>query len=161
MFEGNYIVPINSEEKFMFLEGINESTFNEFWYVKYPNNNKIHSKETSRTELLININGKYVDYIRKLEETDPLFQDLHEVIMSTGYVLSTSMIIFLAENESIDFNLIKNRLLAVVCIFLISEPIEKSRMIEANTYMLTCSQAIHRQDMPSYRTVLLHASFHK
>ncbi|TCO04425.1 hypothetical protein [Natronoflexus pectinivorans] len=125
MFEGNYIVPINRETKCSIFERINENTFDEFWYLQCANMNKISSMETSRTELSININGKYVDYIRKIGEADPLFQDLYEFIMSTGHILSASMMIFLASNEGVDFNLIKNRLLAVVCIFSISEPIEK------------------------------------
>lgn len=125
MGDGHYIVPFNSKDKFSFLEHIKENTFDEFWRVDTRNYDTTKYYAQCNEFLSINPNGKYVDYINEIGKSDSVFFDFHENILSMGDISRTGLIRFLAINSSIDYNLIKNRLLAVVCIFSISEPIEK------------------------------------
>ena len=124
MFEGHFMVPIKSEAKFSFLENIEESTFNEFWYVDMAHIDTTRDTGTNSKKLRVNIYGKYLDYIRKVGESDDYFCDLHEFIMGSGDISRSGLIIYFANNKSVDYQLIKNRLLAVVCIFSINEPLK-------------------------------------
>lgn len=125
MDDGHYIIPFNSKDKFSFLEHIIENTFDEFWRVDTRNYDTTKYYAPCNEFLSINPNGKYVDYINEIGKSDSIFFDLNENILSMGDISRTGLIRFLANNSSIDFNLIKNRLLAVVCIFSIAEPTER------------------------------------
>ena len=124
MFEGHFMVPIKSEAKFLFLENIEESTFNEFWYVDMAHIDTTRDTGTNSKKLRVNINGKYLDYLRKVGESDVCFRDLHDSIISSGDISRSRLIIYFADNTNLNYRLIKNRLLAVVCIFSINEPLK-------------------------------------
>jgi hypothetical protein len=119
------IVPIPCKEKFSFLEHIKKSTLDEFWRVDSGGYNTTRYYAPCPKSLIININGKYVDYLKEVGKSDSIYFDLQDNIVTMGDIPKGGVIRFLADNNSIDFGLIKNRLLAMVCIFSIEEPLEK------------------------------------
>jgi hypothetical protein len=125
MFENHFIVPIDAEAKYLLFENIKESTLKEFWHVHSSKRDSTGCDLINKGRLSLNINGKFIDYIEKKGKTDTLFYDLHSIIITIGDIPITGTITFLAENNSVDFKKIEYRLLAVVCLLSMDEPVEK------------------------------------
>ncbi|GAO31098.1 hypothetical protein JCM15548_13434 [Geofilum rubicundum JCM 15548] len=73
------------------------------------------------------MNGKFVDYIGEVGKTDSMYYYLHDHVRAMGDISSGVVIQKLADGSGIDYHLIKNRLLAMVLIMAIAEPMEKPR----------------------------------
>lgn len=118
MFDSNYIIPITNELKFKYLKNINQNTINEFWHLY----SFVDSVQVTNPErMTININGKFMNYISKVGRIDTTFKVLHTNILSMGDISRTELIRYFSNNDSIDFHIMQNRMLAMVCIFSIFE----------------------------------------
>ncbi len=126
MHAGNDIVPINFKDKFSFLEQVKKSTLGEFWYnfTSYYDP-KLYPEPYNRF-LSINVYGKYVEYMGEVGKSDSIHYYVHDNIVGMGDISSSLVIEFMADSSNIDYHLIKNRLLSMVCIMGIAEPVEKS-----------------------------------
>jgi len=116
MFASNFIVPINRDKKLKFLESINEKTVEEFWLTDYSQNRF----------LILNRNGKFMEYLKNIAETDTVYYHFYDNFYAMGDITTSQLIIHFSNNNDIDFNEVKNRLLAAICLFTISEPVVKS-----------------------------------
>ncbi len=124
MLQGYFIVPIDDKEKFHLLENVNGSTIDEIWHVDSLGGKRTDHR--SKVKLTLNINGKFIDYIEKTGNTDSIFYGIHDIFVAMGDIHRSGFINFLAEGNNIDFNKIRYRLLAVVCLLSINEPLERS-----------------------------------
>ncbi|WP_162198254.1 hypothetical protein, partial [Geofilum rubicundum] len=120
-------VPINFKDKFLFLEEVEEGTLGEFWYNFTSDYDSTRHAERNHRFLTINMNGKFVDYIGEVGKTDSMYYYLHDHVRAMGDISSGVVIQKLADGSGIDYHLIKNRLLAMVLIMAIAEPMEKPR----------------------------------
>jgi hypothetical protein len=118
---GNYMVPINFKDKFSFLEEVEEGTLGEFWYNFTSDYDSTRHTERNHRFLTINMNGKFVDYIREVGQSDSMCYYLHDQIMAMGDISRSMVIQKLADGSGIGYHLMKNRLLAMVCIFSMAE----------------------------------------
>jgi hypothetical protein len=123
----DYIVPINFKDKFSFLEQVEKSTLGEFWYnfTSYYDP-KLYPEPYNRF-LNINVYGEYVEYMGEVGKSDSMHYYIHDNIMGMRDISSSLVIEFMADSSNIDYHLIKNRLLSMVCIMGIAEPMESPR----------------------------------
>ncbi|PZX13412.1 hypothetical protein LX69_02668 [Breznakibacter xylanolyticus] len=125
MLANNYIIPISNKMKFNFLKSIDKNTIKEFWHIH-------HSKNINNEELILNRNGKFLNYIKEIGKSDSIFNDFYHFTIDMGDIYKAGLIIYFSNNDKINFNLAQNRILAMVCIFSISEEI-KGQIIESIT----------------------------
>ncbi len=124
-----FFVPFEDEEKCLFVESIDSTVFNEFWYM----NNHIRSAiykdsiykdlDNFKTLNLLHI-GRYSDYLQKIGENDAYYQSLRENLHIAGGLSPTIVASFLKMHNEFDFAIPKNRLWATVFILAIEEPFD-------------------------------------
>lgn len=125
-----FFVPFEDEEKYQFLEGLDTTVFNEFWYM----NNHIRSaiyKDSIYKDLdnfkTLNLRhiGRYSDYLKKIGKDDAYYQSLRENLNKAGGLSPTIVASFLKMHNEFDFAIPKNRLWATVFILSIEEHLDK------------------------------------
>lgn len=98
----------------------------EFWYNFTSDYDSTRHAERNHRFLSININGKFVDYIGEVGQSDSMYYYLHDQIRAMGDISTGLVVQNLADGSDIDYHLIKNRLLAMVCIFSMAERLDSS-----------------------------------
>lgn len=126
---GQFFLPFEDEEKYLFVESIDTTVFNEFWYM----NNHIRSaiyKDSIYKDLdnfkTLNLRhiGRYSDYLKKIGKDDAYYQSLRENLNKAGGLSPTIVASFLKMHNEFDFAIPKNRLWATVFILSIEEPFD-------------------------------------
>lgn len=132
MFEGEYVVPLKNAKSFLFFDEISESTYGVFWHLA----ESFSFDSTSCDEnpiISLNINGAYVKYLEKLGVTDSFFYYLHDNISFAGDLSRSQLILRLSNDDTIDFRTNPYRILAMVCVFSIYEPLSGGIKPQAGT----------------------------
>lgn len=123
------IVPFEEKEKFDFLEKIDTTVFNAIWQKdKHPRTVKyqdtISTNLNKFKNLQFNSTGRYMEYLKKLGQTDEDFYKIHYAISVAGDLPPGTAIWFPLNNSKFDFNIVKNRLWAAIYILTMEKHIE-------------------------------------
>jgi hypothetical protein len=105
---------------------VKKSTLGEFWNNFTSDYDPKLYPEPHNRFLTINIYGKYVEYIGEVGKSDSMHYYFHDHIVAMGDIPWGIALHILANSPDIDYHLIKNRLMAMVLIMAIAEPVEKS-----------------------------------
>ena len=135
------ILLFNSDEKYAFLESLDQNVFESFWRFNSHYEKLWDSKRDTLLEdvdyirdLCLNISGKYIKYLECVGKEDADFKALYEHFRSMGDI---SPIAFqLHKHENFDVNSLKYRLLTVVFILRIEETIQSKLDKHFNTRQL-------------------------
>ena len=126
----SYIIPIEEEEKYKFLESVDSTVFNEFWYMgnhirfaKYKDS--VYQDLDNYKYLSIKYRSKYKDYLEKIGENDSYYRSVKENLDLAGGVSPYIVFTFLNVHSEFDFNIPKNRLWATVFLLAIEESNDK------------------------------------
>ena len=107
------------EERFSFLESLDENTFNEIFWIRNQLK-KVRCKDTILTNidnvrlLKLRSTGRFMDYLEITGQSDEFYKKLHEFIKIAGDIPSSIAIWFPMNHKQFDFKITKNRLWASV-----------------------------------------------
>ena len=125
-----FLVPFDEEEKYEFLQSLDTTVFNEFWYM--GNHMRSANYKDSIYENLDNYKhferghrGKYSDYLEKIGENDAYYQSVKKILDFAAGLTPSLVAPFLKIHSEFDFTIPKNRLWAAVFILSIEEPHDK------------------------------------
>ncbi|MDA3880134.1 MAG: hypothetical protein PF436_07090 [Prolixibacteraceae bacterium] len=125
-----FLVPFEEEEKYEFLESLDSSIFNEFWYMgnhirmsRYKDS--IYKDLDNYKHLNLRPYGKYLDYLEKIGEDDEFYKSLKESLKVAGDLPASTAIWFPMNHKEFDFTIPKNRLWATIYILRIEEHHDK------------------------------------
>ena len=126
----NFLVPFEEEEKYKFLESLDTSVFNEFWYMGNHMRSAIYKDSIYENldnykHLELGHRGKYSDYLEKIGENDAYYQSVKEILDFAAGLTPSIVAPFLKIHSEFDFTIPKNRLWAAVFILSIEEPHDK------------------------------------
>jgi len=111
--------PFDETKKYEFLENLDKNTFNEIF--RMDNHLKrVKYKDTILTNLNnikmleINSSGRYMEYLKKVGQSDEKFKQIHESIEIAGDISPSIATWFPMNHNEYDFEVVKNRLWAAV-----------------------------------------------
>lgn len=107
MFNNNTVIPIDIDERLAFLEDLDAKTINEFWLIMKDEKHPVN----------LNINGKFMEYLKNIGETDSAYYNFYDNFLAMGDITTSQVILFLSNNDDIDFSEAKHRILAMICLF--------------------------------------------
>jgi len=123
-----FLVPFNDDVKYEFLENLDTSIFNDIWQIIIPKVVKYHDTLYRDLENLKYLElrsvSSYIEYLKKLGQTDEFFKNLHENIVLAGGMPASIAIWFPENHNKFDFTIPKNRLWAAIYILRIEESLE-------------------------------------
>ncbi|SHK01657.1 hypothetical protein SAMN05444280_15010 [Tangfeifania diversioriginum] len=131
MKKGEMMSPlIKDAVKFSFLERLDSNAVKSIWhiddYIK-----EIGTRDTSLTDvhgiktISINLFGSYMDYLKKIGETDERYKNIAETVEIAGDISPATTGWFLLNHNEFDFMLFKDRLFATVFILRLGDPFEE------------------------------------
>jgi hypothetical protein len=125
-----FFVPFEEEAKYKFLESIDTTVFNEFWYMsnhirKTIYKESIYENLDNYKLLELKRNGKFSDYLERIGKNDAYFKSVKETLDMAGGLAPSIVASFLKIHTEFDFTMPKNRLWATVFILTIEEPHDK------------------------------------
>ncbi len=124
-----FLVPFNEKDKYDFLEKMDTTAFNDIWRIS-TNLKMVRYQDTIYRDLenfktlYLKPVGKYMDYLKKLGDTDEFFKSLHESIEVAGDLPASIAVYFPENHNKFDFNIPKNRLWATIYILRIQESVD-------------------------------------
>jgi len=125
-----FFVPFEEEEKYKFLESLDTTVFNEFWYMgnhirKAIYKDSIYEDLDNYKYLDLSHRGRYSDYLEKIGENDAYYQSVKQTLDFAAGLAPSIVASFLKIHNKFDFTILKNRLWAAVFILAIEEPHDK------------------------------------
>ena len=121
---------IKDTVKFSFLESLDSNAVESIWhindYIKI-----IGTRDTSLTDvhgiktISINLFGSYMDYLKKIGETDERHRSFAEAAEITGDISPSTMGWFPNHHDEFDFTLFKDRLFATVYILRMGDSLDE------------------------------------
>lgn len=126
----SYLMPFEEEEKYRFLESLDSTVFNEFWYmgnhIRYAKyKDSVYQDLDNYKYLDIKYRSKYRDYLEKIGENDAYYQSVKETFDLAGGLAPDIVVRFLNMQSEFDFTIPKNRLWATVFLLAIEESNDK------------------------------------
>ena len=126
----SYLMPFEEEEKYEFLESLDSTVFNEFWYMgnhirKTTYKDSIYEDLDNYKYLDLKHRGRYSDYLEKIGENDAFYRSVKETLDAAGGLAPNIVASFLKEQSEFDFTIPKNRLWATVFLLAIEESHDK------------------------------------
>jgi hypothetical protein len=131
-FEKGEMMPplIKDTVKFSFLESLDSNAVKSIWHI---NNyiKRIGTRDTSLTNvhgiktISINLFGSYMDYLKKIGETDERYRSFAEGVEIAGDIAPSTMGWFPKHHNEFDFTLLKDRLFATVFILRRGDPLDE------------------------------------
>ncbi len=123
-----FLVPFNENEKYEFLENMDTSVYNAIWEMGTTKGARYKGTWYGDLENFKNLElrsvGGYMEYLKKLGQTDEFYKTLHKNITMAGGMPASTAIWFSENHNNFDFNIPKNRLWAAIYILRIEEPFE-------------------------------------
>ena len=125
-----FLVPFEEEEKYLFLESLDTTVFNAFWYMgnhirKAVYKDSIYQDLDKYKYLDLWHRGRYSDYLERIGENDAYYQSVKETLEFAAGLAPSIVASFLKVHSEFDFTIPKNRLWATVFILAIEEPHDK------------------------------------
>ncbi|MGD9929414.1 MAG: hypothetical protein AB7U05_05310 [Mangrovibacterium sp.] len=124
-----FLVPFSEKDKYDFLEKMDTTAYNDIWRIS-TNVKMVKFQDTIYRDLenfkalKLRPVGNYMDYLKKLGDTDEFFKSLHESIEVAGDLPASIAVYFPDNHNKFDFNIPKNRLWATIYILRIEEPVD-------------------------------------
>ncbi|GAB1450187.1 hypothetical protein MASR2M47_02430 [Draconibacterium sp.] len=116
--------------KFKYLETIDNTAFDAIWrmdnYVRM-----IRYRDTILTDvhgfktLQVNLDGKYLKYLKETAKTDSFYEGLYNSFEIAGDMPASTYTWFPMHHQEFDFSLFKDRLWATVFLLWMGDPIEE------------------------------------
>ncbi len=125
-----FFVPFEEKEKYSFLERLDTTVFNEFWYMgnhvrKTIYKDSIYKDLKGYKFLNLKRSGKYSYYLEKVGESDAYYRMLKESLEAAGGLTPSIVASFLKMHNKLDFRIPKNRLWVALFMLSIEEPHDK------------------------------------
>lgn len=126
----SYLMPFEEEEKYKFLESLDSTVFNAFWYmgnhIRYAKyKDSVYQDLDNYKYLDIKYRSKYIDYLEKIGENDAYYRSIKEIFDLAGGLAPDIVVTFLNMQSEFDFTIPKNRLWATVFLLAIEESNDK------------------------------------
>lgn len=130
MGDSTFLVPFEEEEKYKFLESLDSTVFNEFWYMgnhirKAIYKDSIYEDLDNYKYLDLKHRGRYSDYLEKIGENDAYYRSVKETLDFAAGLAPSIVASFLKKHSEFDFTIPKNRLWATVFLLAIEESHDK------------------------------------
>ncbi len=116
--------------KFEYLETIDKTAFDAIWRID-DSVRKIRYKDSILTDvhgfkiLEINIQGKYLNYLKAIGKTDSYYESVYNTFEIAGDMPIATHAWFPMHHKEFDFSLFKDRLWATVLLLRFGDPIEE------------------------------------
>ena len=125
-----FLVPFDEEEKYEFLQSLDTTVFNEFWYMGNHMRSAIYKDSIYENldnykHLELRHRGRYSDYLEEIGENDAYYRSVKETLDFAAGLTPSLVAPFLKIHSEFDFTIPKNRLWAAVFILSIEEPHDK------------------------------------
>lgn len=112
--------------KFSLPETLGNEAFSAIWEISESAKTDSASMDIPVAKILmLNLQGKYMRYLKETGKSDSLYSGIVGGIESSGDISPSVISWFLAQHKAFDFTLFKNRLWATVFILRMSEPAEE------------------------------------
>ena len=126
----SYLMPFEEEEKYKFLESLDSTVFNAFWYmgnhIRYTMyKDSIYEDLDNYKYLDLKHRSRYIDYLEKIGESDAYYRSVQEILDLAGGLAPDIVVTFLNVQSEFDFTIPKNRLWATVFLLAIEESNDK------------------------------------
>ncbi|MGM0619704.1 MAG: hypothetical protein ACQETJ_01545 [Bacteroidota bacterium] len=121
---------IKDTVKFSFLENLDSNAVKSIWHID-DYIREIGTRDTSLTDvhgiktISINLFGSYMDYLKKIGETDDRYQSFAEAVEIAGDISPSTMGWYPNHHNEFDFTLFKDRLFATVYILRIGDSFDE------------------------------------
>lgn len=128
--DSTYLAPLEEEDKYKFLESLDATVFNDFWYMGNHlrmglYKDSIYKDLDNYKYLDLRHTGRYSDYLERIGENDDYYRSVKESLDFAAGLAPSIVASFLKRHNGFDFTIPKNRLWSAVFILAIEESHEK------------------------------------